>query len=123
VEVIVDAGLGILLRNEEILDGSPLRATELTDVRIDSVPPGNDAWSPPGGWVGVEDDGPPFTADGPGWQVKLGGPGRAGLGALIKSSRFRPFEQPPARRPRRRCPRSTGRWRRTGRQSATRCCT
>ena len=95
VEVIVDAGLGILLRHEEILDGSPLRATELTDVRIDSVPPDDDAWSPPGGWVGVEDDGPPFTADGPGWQVvKLtAGLAAAGLGALIKSSRFRPFEQ------------------------------
>ena len=95
VEVIVDAGLGILLRHEEILDGSPLRATELTDVRIDSVPPGDDAWSPPGGWVGVEDDGPPFTADGPGWEVvKLtAGLAAAGLGALIKSSRFRPFEQ------------------------------
>ena len=95
VEVIVDAGLGILLRHEEILDGSPLRATELTDVRIDSVPPGDDAWSPPGGWVGVEDDGPPFTADGPGWEVvKLtAGLAAGGLGALIKSSRFRPFEQ------------------------------
>lgn len=95
VEVIVDAGLGILLRHDEILDGSPLRATELTDVRIDSVRPGDDAWSPPGGWVGVEDDGPPFTADGPGWEVvKLtAGLAAAGLGALIKSSRFRPFEQ------------------------------
>jgi hypothetical protein len=95
VEVIVDAGLGILLRHEEILDGSPLRATELIDVRIDSVPPGDDAWSPPGGWVGVEDDGPSFTADGPGWEVvKLtAGLAAAGLGALIKSSRFRPFEQ------------------------------
>ena len=52
-------------------------------------------WSPPGGWVGVEDDGPPFTADGPGWEVvKLtAGLAAAGLGALIKSSRFRPFEQ------------------------------
>ena len=73
VEVIVDAGLGILLRHEEILDGSPLRATELTDIRIGSVPPGDDAWSPPGGWDGVENDEPPFTVDGPGWEVaKLG---------------------------------------------------
>src|SRR6266536_3540497 len=95
VEVIVDAGLGILLRHEEILDGSPLRVTELTDVRIDSVPPGDDAWSPPDGWGSVEDDGPPFTVDGPGWEVaKLGaGLASAGLGALIKSARFRPFEQ------------------------------
>jgi hypothetical protein len=95
VEIIVDAGLGILLRHEEILDGSPLRVTEMTDIRIDSVPPGDDAWSPPGGWDGVEDDGPPFTANGPGWEViKLTtGLAAAGFGALLKSSRFRPFEQ------------------------------
>ena len=95
VEAIVDAGLGILLRHEEILDGSPLRVTELTDVRIDSVPPGNDAWSPPGGWGSVEDDEPSFTVDGPGWELtKLtAGLAAAGLGALIKSARFRPFEQ------------------------------
>src|SRR5262249_13164316 len=60
VEIIVDAELGILLRHEEIGDGSPLRVTELTDVRIDPDPPGDDAWSPPGGWDGVEDDGPAF---------------------------------------------------------------
>jgi hypothetical protein len=95
VEIIVDAELGILLRHEEILDGSPLRVTELTDVRIDPDPPGDDAWSPPGGWDGVEDDGPAFTAGGPGWEVvKLTtGLAAGGIGALIRSSKFRPFEQ------------------------------
>ena len=95
VEVIVDAGLGILLRHEEILDGSPLRATELTDVRIDSVPPGDDAGPRRAAGSASRTTGPPFTADGPGWEVvKLtAGLAAAGLGALIKSSRFRPFEQ------------------------------
>ena len=95
VEIIVDAELGILLRHEEILDGRPLRVTELTDVRIDPDPPGDDAWSPPGGWDGAEDDGPAFTAGGPGWEaVKLtAGLAAGGIGALIRSSRFRPFEQ------------------------------
>ncbi|MGO8895345.1 MAG: hypothetical protein ACLQB1_37435, partial [Streptosporangiaceae bacterium] len=35
VEVAVDAQLGILLRCEEILDGKPLRVTELAFIRVD----------------------------------------------------------------------------------------
>ncbi len=102
VEVIVDSELGIMLRHEEILDGSPLRVTELTDVRIDPDVPADDAWSPPGGWDTVEDGGPPFAGGGlpfagggPGWEVvKLtAGLAAGGIGALIRSSRFRPFEQ------------------------------
>ena len=91
----MDRELGILLRHEEILDGSPLRVTELTEVRIDPDVPGDDAWSPPGGWDSVENVGPPFAAGGPGWEVvKLtAGLAAGGLGALIRSSRFRPFEQ------------------------------
>src|SRR5580704_17785675 len=61
VEVAVDAELGILLRCEEILDGRPLRVTELADVRVDIAPAGNDApFQPPGGWDSVDDTEPPI---------------------------------------------------------------
>ena len=95
VEVVVDAELGILLRHEGILDGRTLSVTELTDVRV-SPAPGDDAWcQPPGGWDSVDDDVPQITPDGPGWEVTKLAAGLAagGLGALIRSSRFRPFEQ------------------------------
>jgi hypothetical protein len=102
IELAVDAELGILLRCEEILDGRPLRVTELADVRVDIAPAGDDAptW-PPGGWDSVEDDsGPPMTPGSPtpngaGWEfTKLAAGLAAGsLGALIKSSPFRPFEK------------------------------
>ncbi len=101
VEVAVDAELGILLRCEEILDGRPLRVTELADVGIDPAPVGDDAsFRPPGGWDGVKESAPPdrpgqSTLDRPGWEVTKLAAGLAagGLGALIRSSRFRPFEQ------------------------------
>ena len=75
------------------LDGRPLRVTELADVRIDPAPVGHDApFRPPGGWESVNGGGGP---SGPGWEVtKLAAGLAAGaLGALIKHSPFRPFEQ------------------------------
>src|SRR5260370_1018170 len=77
------------------------RVTELTDIRVVPAPPGDDAWcQPPGGWDAVEDDVPRTGVwrtgpDGVGWEVvKLAaGLAAGGLGALLKSSRFRPFEQ------------------------------
>ncbi len=95
VEVIADTELGVLLRHEEILDGGTLSVTELTDVRVGPVP-SDDAWTqPPGGWDTVGDDVPQITPEGPGWEVtKLAaGLTAGGLGVLIKSPRFRPFEQ------------------------------
>jgi hypothetical protein len=101
VEVAVDAELGILLRCEEILDGRPLRVTELADLLIDPAPASDDApFLPPGGWDGVKESAPPgrfgpSTPGGPGWEVTklVAGLAAGGLGALIKSSRSRPFEQ------------------------------
>jgi hypothetical protein len=95
VEVTVDAELGILLRCEEILDGKPLRVTELADVRVGPTPVGNGAqFRPPGGWTSVDDSVPPSTPKGPGWEVTKLAAGLAagGLGTLIRSSPFRPFE-------------------------------
>ncbi len=110
VEVTVDAELGILLRHEEILDGRPLRVTELADVELNPAQAGDDArFQPPGGWDSVDDsalritmNGPwrimsnesgLFTPAGPGWEVAKLAAGLAagGLGALIRSSPFRPF--------------------------------
>ena len=104
VEVAVDAELGVLLRCEEILDGRPLRVTELADVRVDSAPVGDDArFRPPGGWDSVDDSTPPsapigpglIMPNGPGWEVTKLAAGLAagGLGTLIKHSPFRPFEK------------------------------
>ena len=101
VEVVVDAELGILLRCEEILDGRPLRVTELADLLIDPAPAADDApFRPPGGWDGVKESAPPEgfrpgPPNGPGWEVTklVAGLAAGGLGSLIKSSRSRPFER------------------------------
>ena len=95
VEVAVDAKLGILLRCEEILDGRPLRVTELAFIRVDPARViYNAPFRPPGGWDSVDDRTPPSTPNGPGWEVaKLAaGLTAGGLGALIKHAPFRPFE-------------------------------
>ena len=91
----MDAELGILLRCEEILDGKPLRVTELAFIRVDPAPVRESApFRPPGGWDSVADSGPPSTPNGPGREVaKLtAGLAAGGLGALIKHAPFRPFE-------------------------------
>jgi hypothetical protein len=99
VEAVVDTELGILLRCAEILDGRPLSVTELTDVRVDpdpETPAADDVWcQPPDGWDSVEEDVPGSTPDGPGRDVAklVAGLAAGGLGALIRSVRFRPFEQ------------------------------
>jgi hypothetical protein len=95
VEIAVDAQLGILLRCEEILDGNPLRVTELAFIRVDPARVVfNAPFRPPGGWDSVDDSGPPSKPNGPGWEVaKLtAGLAAGGLGALIKHAPFRPFE-------------------------------
>ena len=88
-------GLGILLRHEEILDGRTLSVTELTGVRIDSDPLGDDAWSPPGGWDSAEDDWPGrAAADRAGrWSSSSRAWPRAGSARWSSRRAFRSFEQ------------------------------
>ena len=66
VEMLVDAGLGILLRHEEILDGRTLSVTELTEVRLDPAPVDDDQFVPPGGWDSVPGSVPRAAPWGPG---------------------------------------------------------
>ena len=96
-EVLVDLGLGILLRHEEILDGRTLSVTELTEVRFDPDPVDDDQFVPPGGWDSGRDSGP-AAPGGPVWEAVMQVTGRTarGLGARAASraaSRSRPFEQ------------------------------
>jgi hypothetical protein len=123
VEVLVDLGFGILLRQEEILDGKTLGVTELTGIRTnpDLMPPaGGDQFLPPGGWDSVPGDAPRTTprgpaADGPaaggpaaggpaaggpaaggsGWEASklIADLAAGGISALVRSSRSRSFEQ------------------------------
>jgi hypothetical protein len=95
VEMIVDLALGILLRHEEILDGRTLSVTELTEVRLDPDPVDDDQLLPPGGWDSVRGSGPGAAASGPGWEAAklIAGLTAGGIGALVGSSRSRPFEQ------------------------------
>ena len=82
----MDAELGILLRCEEILDGRPLRVTELADLRIGPVPVGDNApFRPPGGWAAVKES-VPLDGSGqhaertrPGGNQACGGPAAGGL--------------------------------------------
>ena len=68
VEMLVDLGLGILLRHEEILDGRTLSVTELTGVRLDPDPVDDDRFVPPGGWDSGRDSGP-AAPGGPVWEA------------------------------------------------------
>ena len=96
VEVIVDAELGILLRQEEIFDGKPLSLTELVSVSLNPAGAGDDAqFQPPSGWDAATEEAEPPPPPGPGW-----GPAKiaarlaaGGLGALVKSSSPDPFGQ------------------------------
>ena len=98
-EVLVDLGLGILLRHEEIFDGRTLSVTELTEVRSDPDPVDDDQFTPPGGWDSGRDSGP-AAPGGPVWEAVKQVTDRTarGLGARAGSSqagwsRARPFEQ------------------------------
>ena len=92
VEMLVDAGLGILLRYEEILDGRTLSVTELTEVRLDPAPVDHDQFAPPGGWDSVPGSVPRAAPWGPGREAaKLFADLTAG--SLARSSRSRSFEQ------------------------------
>jgi hypothetical protein len=92
VEMLVDAGLGILLRHEEILDGGTLSVTELTEVRLDPAPVDDDQFAPPGGWDSVPGSAPRAAPWGPGREAaKLFADLAAG--SLARSSRSRSFEQ------------------------------
>jgi hypothetical protein len=97
-EVLVDLGLGILLRHEEILDGRTLSVTELTEVRSDPDPVDDGQFTPPGGWDPEPDPGPGAASWGPGWDaVKLvTGQTARGLGARL-GSRPQPRPRPATR--------------------------
>jgi hypothetical protein len=94
VEMIVDLELGILLRHEEILDGRTLSVTELTGVRLDPDPVDNDRFAPPGGWDSARRS-LSWAPRGPGWEAAklFTGLAAGGIGALVRPSRSRPFEQ------------------------------
>jgi hypothetical protein len=56
-EVIVDVELGILLRHAEIVDGRPMRVTELTSVSLNPAGTDDDTqFQPPSGWDGVTEE-------------------------------------------------------------------
>ena len=100
VEMLVDLGLGILLRHEEILDGRTLSVTELTGVRLDPGPVDDDRFVPPGGWDSGRDSGP-AAPGGPVWEAGklVTGLAERGVGALVKSWASRSFEQDTRERP------------------------
>ena len=98
--MLVDLGLGILLRHEEILDGRTLSVTELTGVRLDPDPVDDDRFVPPGGWDPGRDSGP-AAPGGPVWEAGklVTGLAERGIGALVKSWASRSFEQDTRERP------------------------
>jgi hypothetical protein len=95
VKVLVDLGLGILLRQEEILDGKTLGVTELTGIRADPDPADGEQFLPPGGWDSVHRDAARTAPRGPGREASklIAGLAAGGIGALVRSSRSRSFEQ------------------------------
>ena len=100
VEMLVDLGLGILLRHEEILDGRTLSVTELTGVRLDPDPVDDDRFAPPAGWDSGRDSGP-AAPRGPVWEAGklVTGLAERGVGALVKSWVSRSVEQDTRERP------------------------
>jgi hypothetical protein len=100
VEMLVDLGLGILLRHEEILDGRTLSVTELTEIRLDPDPVDDDRFVPPGGWDSGRDSGP-AAPGGPVWEAGklVAGLAERGVGALVKSWVSRSVEQDTRERP------------------------
>jgi hypothetical protein len=100
VEMLVDLGLGILLRHEEILDGRTLSVTELTGVRLDPDPVDDDRFVPPGGWDSGRDSGP-AAPSGPVWEAGklVTDLAERGIGALANSWVSRSFERDTRERP------------------------
>ena len=95
VEVLVDLGLGILLRQEEILDGKTLSLTELTGIHTGPAPADGVQFLPPGGWDSVRGDAARTAPRGPGPEASklIADLATGGIGALVRSSRSRSFEQ------------------------------
>ncbi|MDQ2813298.1 MAG: hypothetical protein M3Z75_15850 [Actinomycetota bacterium] len=96
VEVIVDAELGILLRQEEIFDGKPLSLTELVSVSLNPAGGGDGAqFQPPAGRDATTEEEEPPPAPRPGWDPAKFAAVLAGsaLGALVKSRPPDPFAQ------------------------------
>jgi hypothetical protein len=95
VEVIVDAELGILLRQQEIFQGKPLSLTELVSVSFDPAEAADDPqFRPPSGWEAAEKNSENPTPSGPGWELTKLVTGLAArrLGAMLKSH-YDPFGQ------------------------------
>jgi hypothetical protein len=101
VEMVVDLGLGILLRHEEILDGRTLSVTELTGIRLDPDAVDDDQFAPPGGWDSVPGSAPRAEPRGPGREAAklFADLAAGGIGALVKSWASRPFEQDTQKEP------------------------
>src|SRR4029077_6059219 len=72
-----------------------LSVTELTGVRLDPAPVDDDQFAPPGGWDAVQGSVPRIAPKGPAWEAAklMTGLAAGGIGALVRSSRSRPFEQ------------------------------
>jgi hypothetical protein len=101
VEVIVDAELGILLRQQEIFQGKPLSLTELVSVSFDPAEAADDAqFRPPSGWEAAEKNSENPIPSGPGWELTKLVTGLAArrLGAMLKS-RSDPFAQATSEEP------------------------
>jgi hypothetical protein len=99
VELIVDAGTGILLRREETFEGQLLTLFELTTVTM-SPPEADDParFAPPAGSRPVRDPEDAPGRSGLGWQVAANAAGLAagGLGAWLRLAPHLPGHRPAA---------------------------
>jgi hypothetical protein len=97
VELIVDAGTGILLRREETFEGQMLTLTELTAVTM-SPPDADDParFAPPAGSRPSPDDQEGSGPSGLGWDLAKNAAGLAagGLGAWIRLAPHLPGHRP-----------------------------
>jgi outer membrane lipoprotein-sorting protein len=97
VELIVDAGTGILLRREETFEGQLLTLFELTAVTM-SPPEADDParFAPPAGSRPVRDPEDAPGRSGLGWQVAVNAAGLAagGLGAWLRLAPHLPGHRP-----------------------------
>jgi len=94
VEVLVDAGLGIILRSERVFRGRTLAVAEISDLTLDppqAADPGQ--FAPPHGMP--EDDQPGFGAfepQGPGWQaaISVADAAASAMGFAVRHAPHRP---------------------------------